>query len=61
MDTIGESWQALAQAVEAAGPTPSGPCRELYVRADPAVHQSEWVTVLQQPVEPVRAGSAAGR
>lgn len=64
MDAIGESWQGLAQAVESAGLNPTGPCRELYVRADPAVDQSEWVTELQQPVEPVEqvtAGSAAGR
>ncbi len=29
---------------------PSGPCRELYVRAEPDGEQSDWVTELQQPV-----------
>jgi DNA-binding transcriptional MerR regulator len=58
METIGDSWQALAQAVDAAGTAPSGPCRELYVRAEPALDQSDWVTELQQPV---RAAPGAGR
>ena len=50
MDTIAASWQALHQAIEAQQLVPDGPCRELYVRAEPAVDQSEWVTELQQPV-----------
>jgi DNA-binding transcriptional MerR regulator len=61
METIGESWQALAREVDSTGLTPAGPCRELYVRADPTLDQSEWVTELQQPVIPVTAGSASGR
>ena len=50
MDTIAASWQALHQAIEAQQLVPYGPCRELYVRAEPAEDQSAWVTELQQPV-----------
>lgn len=50
MDTISASWQALHQAIETQQLVPDGPCRELYVRAEPVDDQSEWVTELQQPV-----------
>ena len=50
MDTIGASWQALFSWIEAQGWTPSGPCREVYLKASPDHDQSGWVTELQQPV-----------
>ena len=50
MDRIGESWQAVHAEIIARGFAPSGPCREVYVRAASA-DQSGWVTELQQPVE----------
>ncbi len=50
MDGIGAAWQDLARWVEEQGWSPSGPCRENYVKAEPAHDQSEWVTELQQPV-----------
>ncbi len=49
MDHIAESWQALHTEILARGFMPTGPCRELYVRAISA-DQSDWVTELQQPV-----------
>lgn len=49
MDHIAESWQALHAEILARGFVPSGPCRELYVRAISA-DQADWVTELQQPV-----------
>lgn len=53
MMQIHHSWQALHEEILARGYEPSGPCRELYVRAESA-DQSDWVTELQQPVR--RAG-----
>lgn len=50
METIHESWQALSRWADANGWSPSGPCREIYLRAEPSLDQSEWVTELQQPV-----------
>ncbi len=50
MDRIGESWQAVHAEIIARGFVPSGPCREVYVRAVSA-DQSDWVTELQQPVQ----------
>ncbi|MBK8074142.1 MAG: MerR family transcriptional regulator [Kineosporiaceae bacterium] len=50
MDTIGASWQALFSWVEAQGWKPTGPCREIYLKAFPLDDQSGWVTELQQPV-----------
>ncbi|MEH0108894.1 GyrI-like domain-containing protein [Tersicoccus sp. MR15.9] len=50
METIGVSWQTLHQQLPARGVQPSGPGRELYVRAEPVDDQSQWVTELQQPV-----------
>ncbi len=50
MATIHESWQALSRRAEADGWSPAGPCREVYLRADPSVPQDDWVTELQQPV-----------
>ncbi len=49
MDTIHESWQAVHEEVLARGLVPSGPCREVYVRAV-SDDQADWVTELQQPV-----------
>ena len=50
MDRIGESWQAVHAEIIARGFAPSGPCREVYVRAVPD-DQADWVTELQQPVD----------
>lgn len=52
MATISASWQALHQAIENERLVPDGPARELYVHADPATDQSDWVVELQQPVHP---------
>lgn len=49
MERIAESWQAVHDETVARGLVPSGPCRELYVRAE-SDDQSDWVTELQQPV-----------
>lgn len=49
MSGIAESWQAIHNEIIARGFVPSGPCRELYVRAV-SPDQSDWVTELQQPV-----------
>lgn len=49
MSGIGASWQALHRWVVANGYTFTGPCRELYVRAE-SQDQADWVTELQQPV-----------
>lgn len=50
MDSITSSWQSLHEEIIDRGLTPSGPCREVYVRAY-SEDQSDWVTELQQPVE----------
>lgn len=50
MDTVVASWQALHQAIEDQRLAPDGPARELYVRAEPAHDESDWVVELQQPV-----------
>lgn len=50
MDGIGAAWQALVRWVEGQGWTPDGPGRESYLRAEPGLDESEWVTELQQPV-----------
>ncbi|MGO2931007.1 MerR family transcriptional regulator [Microbacterium sp.] len=49
MSGIAASWQAIHAEILARGFVPSGPCRELYVRAV-SDDQSDWVTELQQPV-----------
>jgi DNA-binding transcriptional MerR regulator/effector-binding domain-containing protein len=49
MATIGDTWQALATAVDATGLTAYGPCREVYLET-PMEDQDAWVTELQQPV-----------
>lgn len=49
MTGIAGSWQAIHTEIVARGFVPSGPCRELYVRAV-SDDQSDWVTELQQPV-----------
>ncbi len=51
MERIGNSWQALHTAVLERGVVPSAACRELYIRAYPE-DQTDWVTELQQPIEP---------
>lgn len=35
METIHHSWQVLSRWAEANGWSPQGPCREIYLRADP--------------------------
>ena len=50
MDGIRDSWQAVHTEMTARGFAPSGPCREVYVRAV-SEDQSDWVTELQQPVK----------
>ena len=49
MESIGDTWQALMQYIGAAGLSPSGRCREVYV-ATPEGDEDAWVTELQQPV-----------
>lgn len=49
MERIQQSWMALHEEIIARGLVPSGPCRELYVRAV-SDDQDDWVTELQQPV-----------
>lgn len=49
METIGATWQALAQQVEARGLQPLLPCREVYLET-PQDNPDSWVTELQQPV-----------
>lgn len=49
MSGIRDTWHALRAEMLARGFVPSGPCRELYVRAV-SDDQSDWVTELQQPV-----------
>ena len=49
MDTINDSWQALAQQVDERDLVAFGPCREVYLET-PMEDQSRWVTELQQPV-----------
>lgn len=49
MTGIGASWQAVHVEIAARGMTPSGACREFYVRSADE-DQSDWVTELQQPV-----------
>jgi DNA-binding transcriptional MerR regulator len=49
MERIGESWQSVHAQILDRGFVPSGPCRELYVRAE-SDDESDWVTELQQPV-----------
>ncbi|MDQ2709490.1 MAG: MerR family transcriptional regulator [Actinomycetota bacterium] len=51
MDRISESWQAMHHWLVDNGYVHSGPCRELYVRAE-SEDQQDWVTELQQPVQP---------
>ena len=49
MDGIADSWQAVHTEIIARGLTPSGPCREVYLRSG-SEDQADWVTELQQPV-----------
>ena len=49
MDTINDSWQALARQVDERGLVAFGPCREVYLQT-PTDDQGRWVTELQQPV-----------
>lgn len=50
MSRIRETWEALHRGLEVRGLRPSGPVRELYVKAAPDFDQSDWVTELQMPV-----------
>ncbi|WP_150460223.1 MerR family transcriptional regulator [Nesterenkonia ebinurensis] len=50
---IGSSWQALHEEILARGYEPSGPCRELYLRADEAGRTDQFVVELQQPVRSI--------
>ncbi|MBO0594837.1 MerR family transcriptional regulator [Nesterenkonia sp. E16_7] len=47
---IRASWQALHEEIIARGYEPTGPCRELYLRADESGRTDEFVVELQQPV-----------
>lgn len=49
---IGEAWHALTDRLLADGYLPSGPAREVYLDADDALPMEQWVTELQQPVQP---------
>lgn len=50
MATIGDAWQGLARAVEAAGRRPVGIAREVYLSMPAGPDDSDWVTELQQPL-----------
>ena len=54
MTGIASSWQTIHEEIIARGFVPSGPCRELYVRAE-SDDQADWVTELQQPVRSVES------
>ena len=49
MSRIGESWQSLYRWAVDNGYSFTGPCREVYLRAE-SPDQADWVTELQQPV-----------
>jgi effector-binding domain-containing protein len=49
METIGATWQALHEHIEARDAHPSGPCREVYLAA-PMDDPDAWVTELQPPI-----------
>jgi effector-binding domain-containing protein len=49
VDRIGDSWEALAEAVQARGARFSDACREVYLTPGDRP-QSEWVTELVQPI-----------
>jgi DNA-binding transcriptional MerR regulator len=49
MDTIGDTWQALARHVDELGLELTGSCREVYLES-PQDDPDAWVTELQQPV-----------
>lgn len=51
MATIHESWQQLHRWIVDSDHRFAGPCRELYVPSE-SPDQQDWVTELQQPVEP---------
>jgi DNA-binding transcriptional MerR regulator len=53
METIGDSWQALATEVGRRGLQCGGPGREVYLQT-PMDSQENWVTELQQPLRPGR-------
>lgn len=53
MQSIGQSWQALEQWIaESEEWVASGPSREVYLQSGEDVPMDEWVTHLQQPVQP---------
>ena len=53
MQSIGQSWQALEQWIAESGEwVASGPSREVYLQSGEDIPMDEWVTHLQQPVQP---------
>lgn len=50
METIGQTWQALATHVEDKGYRPVGRAREVYLHMPMDGDPATWVTELQQPV-----------
>ena len=56
---IGATWQAIHAEIQARGLHPSGPNRELYVRAE-SDDQQDWVIELQQPVSPAQRRPGSG-
>ncbi|RRD47638.1 MerR family transcriptional regulator [Arachnia propionica] len=60
MERIGTSWQQLHSAILERGSAPTGACRESYIRAFPE-DQTDWVTELQQPIEPPSHEDPAAR
>lgn len=51
MPSIGESYSVLMDGLIQDGYRMVGPCREVYLEAEPDLPQSKWVTELQVPVE----------
>lgn len=49
METIGDTWQALMQYLGAAGLSPDGRCREVYI-STPLEDPDAWEVELQQPL-----------
>ncbi|WP_349428069.1 MerR family transcriptional regulator [Microbacterium sp. LWS13-1.2] len=51
MPSIGESYSLLMTGLIDDGYRMVGPCREVYLVAEPDIPQSDWITELQVPVE----------
>ena len=59
MQSIGQSWRALEQWIAESGEwVASGPSREVYLQSGEDVPMDEWVTHLQQPVQPTVVAEA---